>query len=141
MPSSYIIANSPYLTISDVELDDAGIFACVSDNPRVTVVEPVTLYIQPNVTNTLMEMFVEEGDRVIFPCMATGFPTPTYHWEKSDFSGVFQLIPNENMAQLIIDPVEYADFGTYRCVATVALSHDTFTDLSNDVILHGNQQR
>ncbi len=138
MPSDpYIVANSPVLMISDVQLGDAGIYACVSDNVIVTVIEPVTLYIQPNVTNTLIEMFVEDGDRVVFPCMATGFPTPTYHWEiLNTTTSMFEIIPNENMSQLVIDPVAFDDFGRYRCVATVAL-HENFIDESNDVLLHG----
>ncbi len=135
----YIVINGPVLTISDVQLADAGVYACVSNNSDVTVTESGTLYIQPNVTNQLMEMFVEEGDQVQFFCMATGFPTPTYHWEKlNTANSMFEIIPMETDAQLILDPVGFNDFGRYRCVATVAV-HDTFTDESNDVILHGKR--
>ena len=139
LSNPYIVINDPVLTISDVQLADAGIYACVSNNSDVTVTESVTLYIQPNVTNQLMEMFVEEGDRVTFFCMATGFPTPTYHWEKLNIvNNMFEIIPGETNPTLIIDPVRFSDFGRYRCVATVAV-HDIFTDESNDVILHGKQ--
>ena len=138
MPGNpYIVTNMPYLTISDVELEDAGIYACVSNNNAVNVTEPVTLYILPNVTNQLMEMFVEAGDRVTFECMATGFPTPTYHWEKEVFGQGFVVIPGEVSPQLVLDPVVHSDFGTYRCVATVSV-HEAFTNESNDVVLHGN---
>ena len=141
MPSNpYIVTNDPSLVVSDIELEDGGIYACVSNNPAVTVLETVRLYILPNVTNQLMEMFVEEGDRVEFSCMATGFPTPTYHWERMNMStGEFEMIPGETDPQLIIDPVAFNQFGRYRCVATVAV-HNTFMDESNDVILHGNSE-
>lgn len=133
----YIIVNGPLLVISEAGLDDAGVYACVSNVSEVTVVEPAVLSITPNITNTLMEMFVEEGDRVEFPCMATGFPTPTYHWEKrNELTGMFEEIPNENNTVLVFDSVGFNDFGRYRCVATVAFL-ETITDESNDVLLHG----
>lgn len=138
MPNNpYIITNGPILIISDVSLDDGGVYACVSNVTEVTVVEPAVLSVNPNITNTLMEMFVEEGDRVVFPCMATGFPTPTYHWEKMNMStGMFEEILNETNDELVIDPVQFENFGRYRCVATVDFLQ-TNIDLSNHVLLHG----
>ena len=52
-------------------------------------------------------------------------------------TGNFELIPDATDRTYIIDPVDYSDFGRYRCIATVELLNN-ITDISNDAIVHGN---
>ena len=118
--SPFIITNGMTLTIMDVQPEDGGIYVCVSDNPLITEFGVAVLYVSPNVTLQPMEMFVEEGDTTDLNCFAEGFPTPTYTWEKMNMTtGIFEMLEGETESILSFSPVQYSDFGRYRCVATI----------------------
>ena len=118
--SPFVVTNGMTLTIMDVQPEDGGVYLCVSDNPLITEFGFAILYVSPNVTQQPMEMFVEEGDSVVLTCFAEGFPTPTYTWEKMNMTtGIFEMLVGETESTLSFDPVQYSDFGRYRCVATI----------------------
>ncbi|KAJ1361378.1 Protein sax-3 [Parelaphostrongylus tenuis] len=62
------------------------------------------------------------GDKAVLECSPPrGFPEPVVSWRKDDKELKLSEIPRMTLypdGNLIIEPVEHSDSGTYQCVAT-----------------------
>ncbi|XP_074858282.1 hemicentin-1 isoform X3 [Carettochelys insculpta] len=123
----YISHPDGTLSISKVQLSDAGIYKCVASNIAGSDESEITIQVQEPPTvddldppyNTPVQERVA-NERVAFPCPAKGTPKPTIKWLRNGR----QLIGNEpgisivdEGRMLIIASVTPYDSGEYICVA------------------------
>ncbi|XP_062588505.1 neuroglian-like [Saccostrea cucullata] len=81
----------------------------------VTLNYPPAIQIQPD-----LDVYYKDGESLTLPCMATGFPAPTFKWKRNglelDYSdGRFVMVPGEG--SLIISYTEERDEGVFQCLA------------------------
>ncbi|XP_017672274.1 PREDICTED: neogenin isoform X3 [Lepidothrix coronata] len=117
------------LVISNASDSDRGLYRCLlegsagpkySDEAELTVLpepeepQPLTFLRQPSTLSRL------SGQSALFPCVATGFPTPSIRWTRNEEelltegSGRFQLLAG---GSLEIRDVGEGDAGTFTCIA------------------------
>ncbi|XP_027579432.2 neogenin isoform X8 [Pipra filicauda] len=117
------------LVISNASDSDRGLYRCLlegsagpkySDEAELTVLpepeepQPLTFLRQPSALSRL------SGQSALFPCVATGFPTPSIRWTRNEEelltegSGRFQLLAG---GSLEIRDVAEGDAGTFTCIA------------------------
>ncbi|XP_051652329.1 neogenin isoform X2 [Manacus candei] len=117
------------LVISNASDSDRGLYRCLlegsagpkySDEAELTVLpepeepQPLTFLRQPSALSRL------SGQSALFPCVATGFPTPSIRWTRNEEelltegSGRFQLLAG---GSLEIRDVGEGDAGTFTCIA------------------------
>ncbi|NXL98760.1 NEO1 protein, partial [Tyrannus savana] len=117
------------LVISNASDSDQGLYRCLlegsgapkySDEAELRVLpepeepQPLTFLRQPSSLSRL------SGQSALFPCVATGFPTPSIRWTRNEEelltegSGRFQLLAG---GSLEIRDVGEGDAGTFTCIA------------------------
>ncbi|XP_064524632.1 neogenin isoform X7 [Pseudopipra pipra] len=117
------------LVISNASDSDRGLYRCLlegsagpkySDEAELTVLpepeepQPLTFLRQPSALSRL------SGQSALFPCVTTGFPTPSIRWTRNEEelltegSGRFQLLAG---GSLEIRDVAEGDAGTFTCIA------------------------
>ncbi len=110
------------LTVSDIDPADVGDYRCVvtagcgsvTSNPAALSFKPATV-----VTQQPAPQEVCEGGGAVFAVEAAGEGAVSYQWQKDGEDledGGF--ISGAQTAMLMIDPVQSADAGAYRCVVT-----------------------
>ncbi len=107
-----------------VVMNDAGI------GIATTVLNvPVEFVTHPQSINTTINSVFN------LTCIAEAFPSPTIQWEKNDSNtGVQSGLIGENMTYLEFDPVEYDEFGLYKCRAYNEINGEKF-DAVSDIAL------
>ncbi|XP_058532481.1 basement membrane-specific heparan sulfate proteoglycan core protein isoform X2 [Ochotona princeps] len=112
-----IMQSGNVIKIPHVELADAGQYRCTATNGAGTTQSHVLLLVQalPQIS-TPPEVRVPAGSAAVFPCMASGYPTPDITWSKLDGS----LPPDSRLENnmLMLPSVRPQDAGTYVCTAT-----------------------
>ncbi|ELW68518.1 Basement membrane-specific heparan sulfate proteoglycan core protein [Tupaia chinensis] len=112
-----IVQTGSIIRIAHVELSDAGQYRCTATNAAGTTQSHVLLLVQalPQIS-TPPEVRVPAGSAAVFPCMASGYPTPDITWSKLDGS----LPPDSRLENnmLMLPSVRPQDAGTYVCTAT-----------------------
>ncbi|XP_032156611.1 basement membrane-specific heparan sulfate proteoglycan core protein isoform X9 [Sapajus apella] len=112
-----IVQSGGVVRISHVELADAGQYRCTATNSAGTTQSHVLLLVQalPQIS-TPQEVRVPAGSAAVFPCIASGYPTPDISWSKVDGS----LPPDSRLENnmLMLPSVRPQDAGTYVCTAT-----------------------
>uniref|UniRef100_A0A8C5LBZ8 Basement membrane-specific heparan sulfate proteoglycan core protein n=1 Tax=Jaculus jaculus TaxID=51337 RepID=A0A8C5LBZ8_JACJA len=112
-----IVQSGSVVRIAHVELADAGQYRCTASNAAGTTQSHVLLLVQalPQIS-TPPEIRVPAGSAAVFPCMASGYPTPTITWSKMDGD----LPPDSRLENnmLMLPSVRPQDAGTYVCTAT-----------------------
>ncbi|XP_073089464.1 basement membrane-specific heparan sulfate proteoglycan core protein isoform X4 [Manis javanica] len=112
-----IVQSGGIVRIAHVELADAGQYRCTATNPAGTTQSHVLLLVQalPQIS-TPPEVRVPAGSEAVFPCMASGYPTPDITWSKLDGN----LPPDSRLEshKLLLPSVRPQDAGTYVCTAT-----------------------
>uniref|UniRef100_A0A5F9CNP8 Basement membrane-specific heparan sulfate proteoglycan core protein n=1 Tax=Oryctolagus cuniculus TaxID=9986 RepID=A0A5F9CNP8_RABIT len=112
-----IVQSGSVIRIPHVELADAGQYRCTATNAAGTTQSHVLLLVQalPQIS-TPPEVRVPAGSAAVFPCMASGYPTPDITWSKLDGS----LPPDSRLENnmLVLPSVRPQDAGTYICTAT-----------------------
>nr|XP_058908989.1 basement membrane-specific heparan sulfate proteoglycan core protein isoform X11 [Kogia breviceps] len=112
-----IVQSGGIVRIAHVELADAGQYRCTASNAAGTTQSHVLLLVQalPQIS-TPPEVRVPTGSAAVFPCMASGYPTPDITWSKLDGN----LPPDSRLENnmLLLPSVQPQDAGTYVCTAT-----------------------
>ncbi|XP_058409147.1 basement membrane-specific heparan sulfate proteoglycan core protein isoform X9 [Diceros bicornis minor] len=112
-----IVQSGGIVRIAHVELADAGQYRCTATNAAGTTQSHVLLLVQalPQIS-TPPEVHVPAGSTAVFPCMASGYPTPDITWSKLDGN----LPPDSRLENnmLVLPLVRPQDAGTYVCTAT-----------------------
>nr|XP_045374403.1 basement membrane-specific heparan sulfate proteoglycan core protein [Camelus bactrianus] len=112
-----IVQSGGVVRIAHVELADAGQYRCTATNTAGTTQSHVLLLVQalPQIS-TPPEVRVPAGSAAVFPCMASGYPTPDITWTKLDGNLPPDSRLEDNM--LLLPSVRPQDAGTYVCTAT-----------------------
>ncbi|XP_075408101.1 basement membrane-specific heparan sulfate proteoglycan core protein isoform X2 [Tenrec ecaudatus] len=112
-----VVQSGGVVRIAHVELADAGQYRCTATNAAGTTQSHVLLLVQalPQIS-TPPEVRVPAGSAAVFPCMASGYPTPDITWSKLDGN----LPPDSRLENnmLMLPSVRPQDAGTYVCTAT-----------------------
>ncbi len=77
----------------------------------------VSLPAAPVIDTQPISRMIDAGDSVIFAVSASGIPSPTYQWQRSD-GQVFADIVGADSHELVITGVQPSDAGQYRVVVT-----------------------
>ncbi|XP_009575209.1 PREDICTED: hemicentin-1-like, partial [Fulmarus glacialis] len=116
------------LSISNVQLPDAGIYKCVANNVAGSDASEITVQVQesptiddldPPYNNPFQERVANQ--RIAFPCPAKGVPKPVIKWLRNgrELTGSEPGISIlDDGTLLIIASVTPSDNGEYICVAT-----------------------
>ncbi|XP_039768050.1 basement membrane-specific heparan sulfate proteoglycan core protein isoform X3 [Ornithorhynchus anatinus] len=112
-----VVQSGNTIKIARVEQADAGEYRCTATNSAGTTQSHVLLLVQalPQISAP-QEVRVPAGSAAVFPCMASGFPTPNVTWTKLEG----ELPPDSRLENhmLTIPAVRPQDAGTYVCTAT-----------------------
>ncbi len=119
------------LTIAAVEASNGGEYTCEITNENGSANATTVLRVRPYIASHPMDISTLAGMNQNLECSALGFPDPTYRWEKQEGEGVdnatlgsggglmMTFFPlNETSNQITFLPVDFSDFGVYRCVAS-----------------------
>ena len=117
------VSSDPTLTISSINATvDGGNYMCVVVNQAGQETANVTLYVRPLIVEQPRNQLTSQGSTITLSCRADSFPSPRYEWEKfNTTSQEFELLTGEFARTLEFNPVEFDDFGEYRCVATAPI--------------------
>lgn len=75
---------------------------------------------KPEIINKNQTIVVQTGERAELPCNATGFPNPSFTWEKASSCSTFQ----RNGQPLVITNASLSSAGTYKCIAKNSVGQD-----------------
>ncbi|XP_077167850.1 basement membrane-specific heparan sulfate proteoglycan core protein isoform X5 [Paroedura picta] len=113
-----VLVTGGVVKIDRVEQADAGQYRCTATNSVGEVQSHVILHVQsvPQIAAQPEVKEVTAGSKVVFPCMASGFPVPDISWTKleGDLPKDIQLEGNV----LIIPAARPEDTGIYVCTAS-----------------------
>uniref|UniRef100_A0A4X2MBN1 Basement membrane-specific heparan sulfate proteoglycan core protein n=1 Tax=Vombatus ursinus TaxID=29139 RepID=A0A4X2MBN1_VOMUR len=114
---SGIVQSGGTIRIARVEQADAGQYRCTATNAAGTTQSHVLLLVQalPQISAP-PEVRVPAGSAAVFPCMASGFPTPDITWTKLE--GDLPPDSHQENNVLTLPSVRPQDAGTYICTAT-----------------------
>jgi len=111
------------LLITKVTKAHAGDYTCTPYNThgtsgtsgvmQVHVRDPPTIKLRPE-----DEYFKSVGEKVTFPCSASGSPAPTISWRRTDDSPLPKKRHKEYQGTLTISGLQKKDHGIYECVVT-----------------------
>ena len=118
---------SDLLTIPLVNAtEDGGNYTCVVANEAGQGSASATLNVRPLIIQQPQQSsLTSEGQNVTLSCLADSFPRPRYQWEKfNTTSQTFDEVFGETNSTLVFSPVEFDNFGDYRCVATAPVINE-----------------
>jgi len=111
------------LLITKVTKAHAGDYTCTPYNThgtsgtsgvmQVHVRDPPTIKLRPE-----DEYFKSVGEKVTFPCSASGSPAPSISWRRTDGSPLPKKRHKEYQGTLTISGLQKKDHGIYECVVT-----------------------
>ncbi|MFO1451546.1 MAG: immunoglobulin domain-containing protein [Opitutaceae bacterium] len=114
-------ATSASLTLSSVQLSDAGSFSVVVSNPLGTATSDAAFLTvapapaEPVITTQPASQSVSVGTSVTFTVAASGTPAPGFQWHKDGLP-----LPGATSASLTLSSVQFSDAGSYSAVAANA---------------------
>ncbi len=122
LPSSLtnVVSDNKTLTLDNINGSFGGDYTCVVFNSAGFDAASVTLYVSPEILQDPMNVYTDDNELVVLECIADSFPPPDYQWQlmnATDFENIYWEINNT----LVLDPVDFSDFGTYRCVVTTSI--------------------
>nr|XP_038041622.1 leucine-rich repeats and immunoglobulin-like domains protein 1 isoform X3 [Anas platyrhynchos] len=115
----HVMPDDDVFFITDVKIEDMGVYSCTAQNPAGSVLANATLTVleTPSLIHPLEDHVVSVGETVALQCKATGSPPPRITWLKGDqplvvterhhFTSGNQL--------LIVRNVILEDAGKYTC--------------------------
>ncbi|XP_041479561.1 basement membrane-specific heparan sulfate proteoglycan core protein-like [Lytechinus variegatus] len=106
--------------IPKARASDEAEYHCEATNSAGMATIRTVVYVSPSrvpsVTISPASESVNEGERVIFYCQATGDPAPERVWTR--VGGELPANSRQENGYLVISAVSYLDEGAYRCTAT-----------------------
>ncbi|XP_051929217.1 hemicentin-1 isoform X2 [Hippocampus zosterae] len=144
------------LQVAFIQPEDTGIYTCTASNSAGTASLEMSLTVQipPSILDLEPEVVVVESNQAQLACLVKGVPQPTLSWEKDGVplgvgTGEYTILPS---GELVIDAAQPGDAGSYTCVATNELGHDSrtvslsvhtypvFTELLGDISLNKGER-
>uniref|UniRef100_A0A3Q2YR82 Hemicentin 1 n=1 Tax=Hippocampus comes TaxID=109280 RepID=A0A3Q2YR82_HIPCM len=116
------VLGSGSLQVAFIQPEDTGIYTCTAANSAGTTSLEMSLTVQP-------EVVVVESNQAQLACLVKGVPQPTLSWQKDGVllgvgTGEYTILPS---GELVIDAAQPGDAGSYTCVASNELGHDSRT--------------
>lgn len=134
--SDLAISTEQTLVLQSITAADGGLYTCLATNLAGVGEASGTLnlvpefVVQPQGANTTV------GSTLTLTCVAEAFPSPSTQWQKMNrMTGVFEDIPSQTSTTLTFSPVEYSDFGMYRCQAFNTINGDVFSEISDNALV------
>uniref|UniRef100_A0A8D2LBZ0 Leucine rich repeats and immunoglobulin like domains 1 n=1 Tax=Varanus komodoensis TaxID=61221 RepID=A0A8D2LBZ0_VARKO len=115
----HVMPDDDVFFITDVKIEDMGIYSCTAQNSAGSVSANATLTVleTPSLVHPLEDRVVSVGETVVLQCKATGSPPPRINWLKGDQSLVVtdrhHFTPGNQL--LIVRNVVVEDAGKYTC--------------------------
>ncbi|KAK9737087.1 Laminin EGF domain [Popillia japonica] len=136
----HIHQGSDLLTISNIKIEDEGIYTCSASNELGKAVASTTInvIVPPRIVlSHSTPLLIQQGHDVILECRAEGHPTPTVQWHRQLASGQPDILSIArsavSFAKLEIASVQTSDEGLYTCRASnEAGSHEEYLQLQVD---------
>lgn len=129
------LVTGPQLDMLSVSAsEDGGSYTCIVINRAGGDITNVSLYVRLRVLQQPTDALSDFSGMASFTFLAESFPLPSYQWQKYSESG-FVNVESATEESLVFSPVNYEDFGTYRCVATATFANNEVT--SDNVTLTG----
>uniref|UniRef100_A0A1I7XHZ6 Immunoglobulin I-set domain protein n=1 Tax=Heterorhabditis bacteriophora TaxID=37862 RepID=A0A1I7XHZ6_HETBA len=140
------------LTVKNAQMEDMDEYRCEASNEYGDVWSDVTLTVKekppsavaPTFIKTLVEVRVQEGEKVKYECQVMGQPEPEMKWYKDnkqislEDAHFIQSLEANGIAQLVITSAEVKDSGEFRCearnVAGVARTDAPLTVSENEIL-------
>ena len=132
-----IIVNGSNLTINSVNAtQDGGSYSCLVFNVAGSSVDDGELFVNPVITIPPRDVLANAGDRVSLTCFADSFEAPNYQWEfMNRTTSQFELLEGETRTELLLYPIEYEEYGMYRCNVTATVSDGNEATVSSEPAL------
>ncbi|XP_039184698.1 leucine-rich repeats and immunoglobulin-like domains protein 1 isoform X1 [Crotalus tigris] len=115
----HVMPDDDVFFITDVKIDDMGVYSCTAQNSAGSVSANATLTVleTPSLVQPLEDRVVSVGETVVLQCKATGSPPPRINWLKGDHSLAVterhHFTPGNQL--LIVRNVVLEDAGKYTC--------------------------
>ena len=109
--------SSSLFTITDITLEDGAEYSCLVSNTAGSESVNASLFIIPEIVQQPQSINTTNGTVIDFMCLATGYPSPVYHWEKVNSSGAVVVMMVGITSIFNFEPVLFGDEGYYHCVA------------------------
>ena len=115
------LSESNALTLSSVQLSDAGSYSVtatnsagsVTSNAATLTITAVPVEVAPSFTTQPVGRAINAGSTVVFSSFAAGTPTPTYQWRQNG-----TIISGATLPNLVLSGAGPSAAGLYTCTAT-----------------------
>ncbi|GAB5568210.1 leucine-rich repeats and immunoglobulin-like domains protein 1 [Prionailurus iriomotensis] len=119
----HVMPDDDVFFITDVKIDDMGVYSCTAQNSAGTVSANATLTETPSLVVPLEDRVVSMGETVALQCKATGSPAPRITWFKGNrplsLTERHHFTPGNQL--LVVQNVVVEDAGQYTCEMSNAL--------------------
>uniref|UniRef100_A0A673TQ42 Leucine rich repeats and immunoglobulin like domains 1 n=1 Tax=Suricata suricatta TaxID=37032 RepID=A0A673TQ42_SURSU len=121
----HVMPDDDVFFITDVKIEDMGVYSCTAQNSAGTVSANATLTVleTPSLVVPLEDRVVSTGETVALQCKATGSPTPRITWFKGNrplsLTERHHFTPGNQL--LVVQNVVVEDAGQYTCEMSNAL--------------------
>ncbi|XP_071958859.1 cell adhesion molecule DSCAM-like isoform X2 [Antedon mediterranea] len=95
----------------------------VEAQATLTVVDPVNA--RPRVINSQASLTSQVGETVEIPCVASGYPSPSYSWRKNGINLDQETRMSMRGGNLVIGDIRISDEGDYTCEVTNSIGTET----------------
>uniref|UniRef100_A0A5F4WF96 Leucine rich repeats and immunoglobulin like domains 1 n=1 Tax=Callithrix jacchus TaxID=9483 RepID=A0A5F4WF96_CALJA len=122
----HVMPDDDVFFITDVKIDDAGVYSCTAQNSAGSISANATLTVleTPSLAVPLEDRVVSVGETVALQCKATGNPPPRITWFKEDHplsvTERHHLTPDNQL--LVVQNVVAEDAGQYTLVSSIVLT-------------------
>ena len=122
---------SSRLEITNITLEDGAEYSCNVSNTAGSECINASLFITPEIIQQPQSINSTNGSVLNFTCLATGYPSPEYVWEKIDLNEIMCVGPVLNF-----NPAVFGDEGWYHCIAAInELVNDTVYAVISEIAL------
>ena len=110
---------SSTLTFTNITLNDGAEYTCMVSNAAGSENISASLLITPEIVQQPQAINTMFRSSASFICLATGYPSPEYRWDRVTSSGVALEMTVASGSELTFVRVTYTDAGYYRCVSFI----------------------